>query len=120
MGGDVRPSVGEHLYFDNVYIRSRDAGYPSDNFLEADSPRGGMSLFTYTILTAWGALVRGYTETKVINRMAKLFCPKVGKLGISGWFEIVPSVFNPADAPTRDAPLPSPLGGNLSLNCQNP
>ena len=70
-----------------------------------------MSLFTLTILIAWGALVRGYTETKVINRMVKLFWSLVKKLGISVWFEIVRSVFNPADAPTRDAPLPFPVRG---------
>ena len=55
------------------------------------------------------ALVRGYTETKIIDRTVKLFWPQVGKLGISVWSELVPSGFNPADAPTRAAPLPFPV-----------
>ena len=55
------------------------------------------------------ALVRGYTETKVVNRAVKLFWHQVGKLGISVWFELIPSDFNPPDAPTKASPLPFPV-----------
>ena len=41
--------------------------------------------------------------------MVKLFGSQVKKLGISVWFELIPSDFNPAEAPTRAASLPSPV-----------
>ena len=52
------------------------------------------------------ALVRGQTDTKVIDNLVKLFWAHVQRLEIYCWFEVIPSGLNPADAPTRDASLP--------------
>ena len=54
------------------------------------------------------ALVRGYTDTKAVDKMVQIFWAHVQRLGISVWFELIPSGVNPADTPTRDAPLPLP------------
>ena len=48
----------------------------------------------------------GYTETEVINRMVKLFRPQVKKIDLSVWHGLIPSDFNPADAPTRASAVP--------------
>ena len=55
------------------------------------------------------ALVRCYTETKIINRAIQLFRDQVSRLGINAWFGLIPSYFNPSRAPTRASPIPSPL-----------
>ena len=52
------------------------------------------------------ALVRGKTDTKVIDNLVKLFWAHIQRLGINAWFEVIPSGLNPADAPTRDSPSP--------------
>ena len=56
-----------------------------------------------------GALVRGYTETKIINRTVQICWDQVRRLNIHAWFELIPSDFNPADAPERASPLPFPV-----------
>ena len=66
------------------------------------------------------ALVRGYTETEIIDRMVKLFWPHVGKLGISVWFELAHQAstrLTPRQVPIH---FPSMLGGKLSLESLQP
>ena len=77
-------------------------------FIDAEYLRGGNVTFYIDNSNCVDSLVRGYTKTAAINRMVKLFWPQVQKLGISVWFRNIPSVFNPADAPTREAALPFP------------
>ena len=101
--------MGGDLYFDCLYLRPRDAGQLRNNFLRGRFPQRGNIAFYVDNSNSRDALVRGYTETKVINRMVKPFWHQVGELGISAWFEITPSDFNPADAPTGAAPLPPPV-----------
>ena len=56
------------------------------------------------------ALVRWYTDTKAVGKMVQIFWAHVRRLGISVWFELIPSGVHPADTPTRDSPLPLPVG----------
>ena len=55
------------------------------------------------------ALVRGYTDTKAIDSLVRIFWAQINRLGISAWFELIPSDSNPADAPTRFDSLPFPI-----------
>ena len=74
--------------------------------LEGEFLRGRNVTFYIDNSVCRDALVRGYTETKIIDRMLKLFWAHVGKLGISVWPALIPSGYIPADAPTRADPIP--------------
>ena len=52
------------------------------------------------------ALVRGNTDTKAIDSLVRIFWAQINRLGISAWFEMIPSDSNPADEPTRFESLP--------------
>ena len=60
------------------------------------------------------ALVRGYTDTTAIDSLVHFFWAEINRVGISAWFELIPSDSNPSDAPTRFASPPhSSLGSGL-------
>ena len=82
-------------------------------FAEADFLRGNVAFYIDNS-NCRDSLVRGFTETKIINRMVQLFWAQIRRLNISAWFELVASDFNPPDAPTRAPPSHSTLGGSLS------
>ena len=78
-------------------------------FLEWGFLRREIAAFYIDNSNCRDALSRGYTETKIVDRRVKFFWSQVKKLGISVWSELIPSDFNPADSPTRAAPLPFPV-----------
>ena len=55
---------------------------------------------------ARGSLAGEHTDTKAAGQMVQLFRAHAQRLGISVWFELIPSWVNPSDTPTRGAQLP--------------
>ena len=76
-----------YVYFDDVYLLPRDVGHPIANFRRGGFSQGADVTFYIDNSNCRDALVRGYTATKAINRMVKLFWPQVEKLSLPGWLK---------------------------------
>ena len=101
--------MGKYFHPNRLHLWPRNVGHLGHDFLRGEFLRGRNVAFYIDDSVCRDALVRGYNETKIIDRMVKLFWAQVEKLGISVWFELIPSDYIPAAAPTRAAPLPFPV-----------
>ena len=67
--------------------------------------RGENSVYYVDNSNSMDALTQDSSATVVIRKMIQIFWEVVHDIGIIHWFELVPSVVNIADLPTRNAPL---------------
>ena len=65
------------------------------------------------------AMVKNKSDTRVIQTMTLLIWHILAIRGVRAWFEWVGSNFNPADLPTRKAPLPFPVRKNYQFRNLN-
>ena len=77
-------------------------------FFLRDFLRGKNVIFYVDNSNTKDALVRGYSNTPVINTLVQIFWAFAQSIGAWFWFEQVPSGRNIADLPTRGVELPLP------------